>query len=520
MNVPAAVIGKDPVPTSVIGNPVLVSMAGVTKRYGLATVLDAVSLELRSGEVHAIVGENGAGKSTLARVLSGFVEPDAGTVRIDGEEIVRFSVLEAEKRGVVLIHQELALAEHLNVADNMFLGHELHRGSVLAIREMSRQAAEMLGRLGCPVSPERTVSSLPVSDRQMVEIAKALLRRARLIIMDEPTAVLTPRETEKLFAHVERLRSEGVVIVYVSHKLDEVKRIADRVTVLRDGRYQGTWPTDSVTVQDIASLMVGRELSQIYPPKAASAAGSVVLQVRDFEGETTRSPVNLDLRAGEILGVAGLVGSGRTELFEALVGLRPCHGGALLLRGRSFRPANYRDALAAGVVYITEDRKGRGLLLDATIAPNVSFLDQILTGSWLTDPGRERRSREWAVREFSIEAPYPNVRVGSLSGGNQQKVLLAKSLLNNPGVIIIDEPTRGIDVGTRAQIYRMLRRLAEAGNAVAVISSDMQEIVGLGDRVMVMREGSVATTLEPPDITEQTIMQHAAGVATVPGGEE
>ncbi|TIN95516.1 MAG: sugar ABC transporter ATP-binding protein [Mesorhizobium sp.] len=495
-------------------------MAGVTKRFGLATVLDAVSFELRRGEVHAIVGENGAGKSTLARVLSGFVEPDGGTVTIDGEGVTRFSVQEAEKRGIILIHQELALAEHLNVADNMFLGHELHRGSVLAIGEMSRLAGEMLGRLGCPVSPAQTVSTLPVSDRQMVEIAKALLRKARLIIMDEPTAVLTPREAENLFTQVERLRSEGVAIVYVSHKLEEVKRIADRVTVLRDGKYQGTWSIETVTTQDIANLMVGRELSQIYPAKAATSAEGVVLRVRDFAGETSRSPVNLDLCAGEILGVAGLVGSGRTELFETLVGLRRCSGGQLLLRDRSFRPANYHDALAAGVVYITEDRKGRGLLLDETIALNVSFLDQILARFWLVDRAREQRSREWAMREFSIEAPYPNVRVGSLSGGNQQKVLLAKSLLNNPGVIVIDEPTRGIDVGTRAQIYRMLRRLADAGNAVVVISSDMQEIIGLSDRVMVMRDQSVVAFLGGPDITEEKIVQHVAGVATISGGEK
>ena len=497
----------------------LVIIDSVSKRYGLATVLDAVSFEIRRGEVHAVVGENGAGKSTLARILSGFVEPNGGSVSIDGATVTSFSVREAEKLGVVLIHQELALAEHLNVADNMFLGHELHRGSVLSLREMARRSREMLDRLGCRVSPFQMISSLPVSDKQMVEIAKALLREAKLIIMDEPTAVLTPREADNLFVQIERLRNQGVAIIYVSHKLDEVKRIADRVTVLRDGKYQGTWAIGSVTVQDIANLMVGRELSQIYPAKAAPGARTTVLEVRSFLGETSRAPASFDLRSGEIFGVAGLVGSGRTELFESMVGLRGRRGGELLLRGDAFDAATYRDSLKAGVVYITEDRKGRGLLLAETIGLNVSLLDQILSDSTLVDLDKERRSRDWAIREFSIEAPDRDIRVGRLSGGNQQKVLLAKSLLNKPALIVVDEPTRGIDVGTRAQIYEKLRRLADRGAAVVVISSDMQEVIGLSDRVMVMRDNAVAGFLDGPDITEAKIVQLAAGVAEISIGE-
>ena len=497
----------------------LVTIDGVSKRYGLATVLNAVSFDIRRGEVHAVVGENGAGKSTLARILAGFVEPNGGTVTIDGEVVGRFSVRHAEKLGVVLIHQELALAEHLNVADNMFLGHELHRGSVLSLKEMSQRAREMLARLGCSVSPFQTVSSLPISDKQMVEIAKALLRDARLIIMDEPTAVLTPREADNLFTQIETLRNQGVAIIYVSHKLDEVKRIADRVTVLRDGKYQGTWAIGSVTVQDIANLMVGRELSQIYPAKAAAGTRTTVLEVRCFVGETSRAFASFDLRSGEIFGVAGLVGSGRTELFESMVGLRARRGGELRLRDGAFDPATYRDSLQAGVVYITEDRKGRGLLLADTIGVNVSLLDQILSGSTLVDLDKERRSRDWAIREFSIEAPDRDIRVGRLSGGNQQKVLLAKSLLNKPALVIVDEPTRGIDVGTRAQIYEKLRRLADGGATVVVISSDMQEVIGLSDRVMVMRDNAVVGFLEGTDITEAKIVQLAAGIAESSSGE-
>jgi ribose transport system ATP-binding protein len=497
----------------------LVTIDSVSKRYGLATVLDAVSFDVRRGEVHAVVGENGAGKSTLARILSGFVAPNDGTVRIDGEVVTRFSVRDAERLGVVLIHQELALAEHLNVADNMFLGHELHRGFVLSRKKMSLRSREMLNRLGCSVSPLQTVSSLPVSDKQMVEIAKALLRDAKLIIMDEPTAVLTPREAANLFIQIETLRNQGVAIIYVSHKLDEVKRIADRVTVLRDGKYQGTWAIGSVTEQDIANLMVGRELSLIYPAKATPGPRVEGLEVRNFLGETSQAPASFHLRSGEIFGVAGLVGSGRTELFESMVGLRSRRGGDLRLRGSAFEAVAYRDALLAGVVYITEDRKGRGLLLAEAIGLNVSLLDQILSGSRLVDLDKERRARDRAIREFGIEAPDRDVQVGRLSGGNQQKVLLAKSLLNKPALVVVDEPTRGIDVGTRAQIYEKLRRLAAGGVAVVIISSDMQEVIGLSDRVMVMRDNAIAGFLEGSAITEAKIVQLATGVAERPTGE-
>lgn len=489
----------------------LVSIKGLTKRYALATVLRGVSFDIRKGEVHAVVGENGAGKSTLARCIAGFVEPNEGSLVIGGETVSTFAVGEAEQLGVVLIHQELALAEHLSVVANMFLGHELHSWSVLSERKMAAQSAEMLRQLGCSASPWQVVSDLPVSDRQMVEIAKALLRRARLIIMDEPTAVLTPREAENLFAQIDRLRREGVSVIYVSHKLDEVKRIADRVTVLRDGEYQGTWATSELSVHAIANLMVGRELEQIYPAKTEAVDRRVVLEVGQFLGETSRSPVTFAVRAGEVLGVAGLVGSGRTELFESIVGLRRSRAGELKLNGAALKPTGYRDALARGLAYITEDRKGRGLLLAESIGPNVSILDQILERQRLVDFGAEQRSSDWAISTFQIELPFKAVRVGRLSGGNQQKVLLAKSLLNAPDVIIVDEPTRGIDVGTRAEIYRLLRQLADAGKAVVVISSDLQEIIGLSDRVLVMRDHELAGTLSGDDVEERTIVQLATG---------
>lgn len=490
---------------------VLVGIRGLTKRYALATVLRNVTFDILAGEVHAVVGENGAGKSTLARCIAGFVEPNDGIIIIDGESVSTFSVGEAERRGVVLIHQELALADHLSVVANMFLGHELHSWSVLNERKMAAQAAEMLAQLGCTASPWQVVSDLPVSDRQMVEIAKALLRRARLIVMDEPTAVLTPREAENLFTQIDRLRREGVSVIYVSHKLDEVKRIADRVTVLRDGKYQGTWLASELSVHAIANLMVGRELEQVYPVKAGEGDRRIALEVNAVLGETSRSPVSFAIRKGEILGVAGLVGSGRTELFESIVGLRRIAGGDLKLNGNALKPASYRDALARGVAYITEDRKGRGLLLAEPIGPNVSVLDQILKRQTLVDFAAERRSGEWAISTFQIELPFNTVRVGRLSGGNQQKVLLAKSLLNAPDVIIVDEPTRGIDVGTRAEIYRLLRQLADTGKAVVVISSDLQEIVGLSDRVLVMRDNELAGILSGADVDERTIVQLATG---------
>jgi ribose transport system ATP-binding protein len=496
----------------------LVRLSQLSKRYGMTTVLDRVSLTIERGEVHAIVGENGAGKSTLAKCLSGFALPDGGEIAIDGQRAVIGTVEEAERRGIILIHQELALAEHLSVTANMFLGHEIRRGWLLESARMDREAAAMLGELGCHVDIHSDVGRLPVSDRQMVEIGKALLRKARLLIMDEPSAVLTTRETEHLFTQIERLRADGVSVIYVSHKLDEVKRIADRVSILRDGQYQGTWPIAELTTQQIANLMVGRELSEIYPPKSARPDRPVVLSVKDFLGEASAAPASFEVRAGEILGVAGLVGSGRTELFESLVGLRPSNGGQVELDGAAFAPTSFRSSIAAGIAYITEDRKGRGLLLAEAIAPNVVMLDQILANRKLVDPAQEERALEWATRQFRIEAPFPGVRVGRLSGGNQQKVLLAKYLINKPNIMIVDEPTRGIDVGTRAQIYLMLRDFANQGKAIVVISSDLQEIVGLSDRVMVMRENRVAGFLGA-DASEENIVQLATGVAEKTGRE-
>jgi ribose transport system ATP-binding protein len=371
----------------------------------------------------------------------------------------------------------------------------------------------MLTRLGCYIDPSRAASSLSVPEKQMVEVAKALLREAKLIIMDEPTAVLTPRETENLFAQISRLKASGMSIIYVSHKLDEIKEISDRTTVLRDGVLQGTWDTGDLSVKQIAGLMVGRELGTIYPLKREAPAGEIVLRAENFEGELSSAPVSFEVSAGEILGVAGLVGSGRTELFESLVGLRPRRAGSLTLCGRKFRPMDYRDSLSAGAVYITEDRKSRGLLIDESLPINVGMLDQIISKRHLIDRRREREAGDWAVREFSISTPSPRARVAQLSGGNQQKTLLAKSLLNKPNLIIVDEPTRGIDVGTRAQIYRRLRTLAGGGNAVVVISSDMNEVIGISDRIMVMRENRVAGFVDGAAATEHAIVHLATGLA-------
>jgi ribose transport system ATP-binding protein len=505
-------MSQSPAPAASEIEPFL-QVRNVVKSYGLARVLDHVSINVLPGEVHALVGENGAGKSTLARCMAGLVIPDGGTVTIGGHSVDEFSVGEAERLGVVLIHQELALAEHLSVAANMFLGHELTRGWILDTRQMRERAAEMLLRLGCRLDVDQPVELLAVSDRQMVEIGKAMLREAKLIIMDEPTGVLTPKETGRLFAQIKRLTSQNVAVVYVSHKLDEVKRISDRVSVLRDGQYQGTWKTADVTASEIANLMVGRELQQVYPPKSTKTDRPPVLQVVDYLGEKSLGPFSFDVRSGEILGVAGLVGSGRSELFESIVGIGRSVGGRLLLRGQPIAPRSYGDALAHGIAYITEDRKGKGLLVSEPIGPNIVMLEQILSGQKLVDLASERRSRDWAVSTFDIAVPYPAVRVGRLSGGNQQKVLLAKSLRNAPDVVIADEPTRGIDIGTRAQIYHRLRRLADDGKAVVMISSDLQEIIGLSDRVMVVHNGEPAGLLSGSEIDERTIVQLATGIS-------
>ena len=483
----------------------------VSKDFGPVRVLFDVDLTLKAGEVHALIGENGAGKSTLMKILTGYQKPSSGALFLDGQRIEFSSSAEAEARGVVLIHQEFNLAEHLNVVGNIFLGQEIHRGPFLDKRRMRERAETLLRELDTHIHPDQRVAELSVPEKQMVEIAKALARDARVLVMDEPTAVLTARESEVLFRQIERLRSQGVAILYTSHKLEEVKAIADVVTVLRDGRHVITAPVAELTIDEMATHMVGRDVSDLFPQKSQLTDAETVLEVEHLTVPGRVVDAGFTLRRGEILGFAGLVGSGRTELMEGLVGLRPAHG-TIRLDGKPVRIRSLRDASRLGLAYLTEDRKGAGLLLNQKMRPNLTLLGLDRFDRGLIDEKAEDQALEAAIREFDIRAADRNVNVGNMSGGNQQKLLLAKTMLVEPDIVIVDEPTRGIDIGTKQQIYGFIDRLARSGKSVIMISSEMQEVIGLSHRVMVMKAGRIVGELTGADINEDTIVRHAMGI--------
>jgi ribose transport system ATP-binding protein len=489
----------------------MLALRQASRSFGPVQVLFDVDLELRAGEVHALIGENGAGKSTMMKILSGYLAPTAGDVLFDGKPVTFGSSEEAEEAGVILIHQEFNLAEQLTVEQNIFLGREIRKGVFLDHKAMRAETERLLAELETRVHPAAKVSDISVSDKQMVEIAKALSRNASVLIMDEPTAVLTNREAAVLFRQIERLKERGTAILYTSHKLDEVARIADRITVLRDGRRVATVEAGEMNEDQMAQAMVGRELSNLFPAKHGAASGGTVLSVRNFSVGDIVHDATFALKRGEILGFAGLVGSGRTELMEGLIGVREARG-AIEVNGRPIRIRNVMEARRAGIVYLTEDRKGRGLILTQGMRPNLTLLalDKFSRGT--IDGKAEDAALDKAIKEFDVRAPTRTVLVGNLSGGNQQKLLLAKTMLADPEIVIIDEPTRGIDIGTKQQIYEFIHALAGAGKSVIVISSEMAEVIGLATRVVVMRSGRISGEVAGDEINEDTIVRYAMGL--------
>ncbi|MFV0300595.1 MAG: sugar ABC transporter ATP-binding protein [Paracoccus sp. (in: a-proteobacteria)] len=488
----------------------VLALRNVSKSFGPIEVLHGVDLALEPGEVHALIGENGAGKSTIMKILGGFLDPTGGELLLEGQPARFASGPEAEAQGVIVIHQEFNLAPDLSVAANVFLGRE-PGGFRLDHAAMRAETARLLERLHSTVPPEALIRDLSVPDRQMVEIAKALSRRARVLIMDEPSAVLTHREVGSLYEQIDRLRGEGVAILYCSHRLDEVAHLADRITVLRDGRVVRQALRGELTEDGMAAAMVGRELQDFYPPKG-NPADEPALEVDNLVVPGKVHGVSLTLRRGEVLGIAGLVGSGRTELAEGIVGLRGASG-EIRIDGRAVPIRSLRDAFAAGLAYLTEDRKEAGLLLDKGLRENLTLATLERFGSWRLDVAAEVAALDRATQDFDIRAPSRDMAAGKLSGGNQQKLLLAKTMLPEPKIIIIDEPTRGIDVGTKAQIYAFIRALAAEGRSLIVISSEMTEVIGLSDRVLVMREGRLAGTVEGATMTEDNIVRLAMGVS-------
>ncbi|MFE9002185.1 sugar ABC transporter ATP-binding protein [Streptomyces sp. NPDC007875] len=494
------------------GVPVL-ALEGVNKSFGAVRALRDVSLELFAGEAHALAGENGAGKSTLIKALAGVHRPDSGRVLLDGEPVVFHGPADARDVGIAVIYQEPTLFPDLSIAENIFMGRQPRRAlGRIDHKAVRTSTAALMARLGVELDPDRPARGLSIADQQIVEIAKALSFDARVLIMDEPTAALTGSETARLFSVVETLRAEGAAVLFISHRLEEIFELCQRVTILRDGRWVASEPLTELTQDDLVRRMVGRDLAELYP-KQDSRVGETALSVRRLTREGVFRDVSFEVRRGEIVALAGLVGAGRTEVAQAVFGVDRADAGEVRVDGTVLRPGSPTAAMDAGLALVPEDRRQRGLVMEMSIERNIGLtgLDR-LGRAGLVQRTRERgRATDWAVR---LQLKYGSLadHVGVLSGGNQQKVVLAKWLATEPTVLIVDEPTRGIDVGTKAEVHRLLSSLAADGLAVLMISSDLPEVLGMADRVLVMHEGRLVAEIPRAEATEESVMAAATGL--------
>jgi len=489
----------------------LIEMSGIAKSFGPVSVLRGVSFQLVPGEVHALMGENGAGKSTLMKILTGLYRADAGEIRVDGRPVTMKNPKQAEGLGIAIIHQELNLIPELTVTENLFLGRELTRLGVLNRAEMRRLAVDYLARLGCRIDPDAEVASLSIGQQQMVEIARALALNARVLIMDEPTAALTEREIDALFAVIRALREQGVGIVYVSHRMEEIFALCDRISVLRDGEFVGTEIIASTDLDTIVHMMVGRQIGERFP-KRGNGVGEVRLKVEQLCDDGHIDGISLDVRAGEVVAIAGLMGAGRTEVARTLFGLNRRTGGQVWLDGVPFAARNPVEAIGAGLGFVTEDRKSQGLVLELSVRENITLPAVPTVGRSGVVAGKtEKNLVARFIEQLKIRTRDAELEVKSLSGGNQQKVVLAKWLALKPRVLILDEPTRGVDIGGKAEIYHIINQLAAEGVAVLVISSELPEVLGISDRIVVMHEGRVAGELSTATATQEAVMHLATG---------
>jgi len=490
---------------------VLLQASAIAKSFAGAHALRGVSFDLSGGEIHALVGENGAGKSTLIKILSGAETPDSGSLEVGGQSVRHLTPSLARALGIAAIYQQPALFPHLSVAENIALPRE--RGASWRRVDWTarrRTARDILERIGAAIDPDRPVGALTMPEQQIVEIAKALGTDARILIMDEPTASLTGREVERLFTIVARLRAEGAGIVYISHRLDEVLALADRISVLRDGEMVATRDRTSVDRRELIRLMVGRDLTALHPQRSGQP-GSVALEVRGLSSRASGlHDISLVLRHGEILGIAGLVGSGRTELAETIFGIRPADSGTVLVDGAAVRIDETPDAIAHGIAYVPEDRRQHGVVLPMSVAANSTLATlTAVSRRGIIDAALERRAADRTVGELGVKAASIDAPVDSLSGGNQQKVSLGRWLATNPAILILDEPTQGVDVAAKAELHAIINRLADAGTAVIVISSELPEVLALSDRVAVMRGGTIAGVMPRGEATADRVMDVA-----------
>ncbi|MCZ8518955.1 MULTISPECIES: sugar ABC transporter ATP-binding protein [Paenibacillus] len=488
----------------------LVSMEGIVKRFPGVLALDGCRFELQSGEVHALVGENGAGKSTMMKILTGVYAKDEGRIRYEGQEVEIPNTKAAQEMGISIIHQELNMMPHLTVAQNIFIGREPRRGWFLDEKALHSRTEELFERLHLELDPGSPVSGLTVAKQQMVEIAKALSFESKVLIMDEPTAALTQSEIEELFRIIGQLRSQGVGIVYISHRMEELKRITDRITVMRDGSYIDTVRTESITIDQIIAMMVGRQIQHISKPAVAENRSPVVLAVEGLSRGSQLKDISFHLRRGEILGFAGLMGAGRTEVARAIFGADPIDQGEIRIHGKPVRIRQPHDAVAQGLGYLSEDRKQFGLLTEMDVKTNIAVASyaSYRRWGWMDDRGIAETAERY-VESLKIKTPGTGQLVKFLSGGNQQKVVMGKWLTRDCDILIFDEPTRGIDVGAKSEIYALLEQLAGDGKSIIMISSELPEILRLSHRILVMCEGRITGELHSKDATQEQIMRLA-----------
>lgn len=489
-----------------------IEMRGIDKSFGGNAVLKNAGFLLEGGEIHALMGENGAGKSTLMKILTGVYTKDAGTVIVDGQEVCYKNPQEAEKAGIVFIHQELNVLFDLTVEENMFLGKEIHnRFGVCDKKAMRAQVKQILDKLGVNIAPGEVMSNLSVGQQQMIEIAKALMVDAKVIIMDEPTAALTQSETEVLFKVVKSLREKGVSIVYISHRMEEIFELCDRITILRDGSYIATKAIKDTDMNDVVKMMIGREIGERYPQRDCKI-GDVMLEVQNLTCPGVFEKVSFQVRAGEVLGVSGLMGAGRTEIMQAIFGNMPHVTGKIMVDGVEVQNKSPQQAMKNGIGFITEDRKVEGLMLEESIMKNISMANLgRISKHGVLDKKAEQDLVKRGIEELHIKCFGPQHECDNLSGGNQQKVVFAKWIYTDPKVLILDEPTRGVDIGAKKEIYNIINDLAAKGVAIIMVSSELPEVLGMSDRIMVVREGMVRGVLDKEEADQENIMILATG---------
>lgn len=488
----------------------IVQMRNITKSFPGVKALDDVSFYLKSGEVMALLGENGAGKSTLMKILSGVYPRDGGTIEVFGSNIREMTPQKAKELGIAIIHQELNMCQHLTVAENIFLGREWTKGMFLSDKEMNKAAAGILGRMNMELDPGSLVGSLAVSKQQMVEIAKALSMNARILIMDEPTSALTSKEINDLFSMIRKLKTEGCGIVYISHRLEELKHIVDRVTIMRDGRFITSMDFTQDRLEEIITHMVGREIKQKFP-RVSCPKGRKIMEVRHLNAGRMVRDINLELYEGEIVGIAGLMGAGRTETTRAIFGADKKESGQIFLDGKEINIHKVEDSIKAGIVLAPEDRKRDGLCTNLSVRDNISLpnLDILCGNLGAVNRKKENEMSGKTVVSLKIKLPDSEVDAGSLSGGNQQKVVVGKWLARNSRVVIFDEPTRGIDVAAKVEIYNLMNELKQRGIGVLFVSSEMPEILGISDRILVMCDGKITGELIADEATQDKILKYA-----------